>query len=124
MNLKNLAVLACSILAGCNQADGRCSVGRPLILQGNGSLQVQSQWDACNAQNADLVMKSGASNTDLQARLVKICEPFGARYVDAMLIETPKLTTKQAEQTRLAYQDSIKKIAASEIARARDCTDE
>ncbi len=119
---KSLAVFASSLtLVSCNQADTQCAVGSPLILQGNGSLQVQSQWDACIAQNANLISKSGLSNAALQARLVKLCEPFGDYYVDAMMLETPKLSAKQAEQTKLAYSASIEKIAATEIARLSDC---
>ncbi len=121
---KLAGLILIAVTSGCSDTEQPCALDKSLILEGNGSLQIQSQWDACIANNAGLVRKSKQPIEVQRVRLTQLCEPFGDQYVQAIMSETPKLSRDQAEQTKAAYADSIKKMAASELTRVEsgDCS--
>jgi hypothetical protein len=120
MRRSSTAILAISLLfvSACQAEKSPCD-NKLVVLQGDGAIQVESQWDACVARNASKVALNRLADRRLAEIAVELCDSHSQRYDQALRGLNDKLSPKQVAQLVQYKQESLLKIAMSELGRAR-----
>ena len=116
--LTPLFVLCVLTVSACQSKKSPCD-DKLLVLEGDGPIQVESQWVACVARNASKLASNQMDNNRLAALAVELCAANAKRYSKALTDTTPLLSEKQVSRLVEYKQESLTKIAISELQRAR-----
>ena len=116
--LTPLFVLCVLTVSACQSKKSPCD-DKLLVLEGDGPIQVESQWDACVARNASKLASNQMDNNRLAALAVELCAANAERYATALNNDTPQMSVEQVNTLVGDQQESLVKIAISELRRAR-----
>jgi hypothetical protein len=117
--MRGAVVLTGLFFVSACQADKSPCDDKLVVLKGDGAIQVESQWDACVARNASKIAGNRLPDERLAQISVELCQSNATRYADALRRENNQLGTEQVSRLVEYKQDSLVKIAGSELGRAR-----
>lgn len=114
------AVLSIGVLfvSACGVEKSPCD-DKLVVLQGNRAIEVESQWDACVARNASKISLNQLADKRLAEIAVELCFQHANRYSIALHNSNEQFTPKYVAELVKYKQESLFKIAVSELNRAR-----
>ena len=105
-------------VSACQPSKSQCD-DKLVVLEGDGAIQVESQWDACVARNASKIASNRLPDERLAQIAVELCQSNAMRYASALHTENDKLGAKQVSNLVEYKQGNLLKIAGVELGRAR-----
>ena len=115
---KALSLSILILVAACSEKPNPCE-DKLVVLEGNGVIEVVSQWDACVAHSASQFRGNGSSDQRLAALALEACQNHAGRYAAAILEQTPTMSESEVMRVVQAYRSNLSRIAVSELHRAR-----
>jgi hypothetical protein len=113
-----MALSTLALAASCNKEKSPCE-DKLVVLEGDGVVQVITQWDACVARNASKIAGNKLPDNRLAQMAIELCASYADRYAGAVQRQRPMLSQDQVRSTVDAYKSNLSSLAISELNRAR-----